>query len=289
MASKIENSQALVMGGGGVTGIAWMTGVVLALSEAGIDLGNAGLFVGTSAGSVVATQLATGVPVDKLFATQLEPATGEIAANFSADEFQNTIMQVINEVGYASQAIRQAVGKLALAKETVPEEARVEVMRKRLPIHEWPDRPLLITAVDTANGEWTAFDRNSGVDLVHAVAASCAVPLVWPPVTINGRRYMDGGIRSGTNADLAKGFSKVLILAPMVEPADMPPIFGSNTRVEKQLLENEGSQVLVINPDQATLDIVGTNGLDPAIRAPAARSGYAQGKTLVELVRGFWN
>ena len=65
------------------------------------------------------------------------------------------------------------------------------------------------------NGEFVAFEKSSGVSLVDAVAASCAVPGVWPPVTINGRRYIDGGMRSAVNADLAAGYERVVVLAPI--------------------------------------------------------------------------
>src|SRR4029077_19401592 len=80
---------------------------------------------------------------------------------------------------------------------------------------EWPEQRLVITAVDAESGEPRAFDRDSGGGLIDAVAASCARPLVWPPITIGGRRYIDGGVRSATNADLAAGCDRVVVLAPI--------------------------------------------------------------------------
>ncbi len=60
------------------------------------------------------------------------------------------------------------------------------------------------------------FNRESGISLLDAVAASCAVPLVWPAATINGKRYIDGGVRSSANADLATGCGRVVVLAPIL-------------------------------------------------------------------------
>ena len=98
---------------------------------------------------------------------------------------------------------------------TPPEQERIDVIGSRLVSTEWPERPLVVTAVDTETGEFTTFDRDSGVPLVSAVAASCAVPGVYPPVTIDGRRYMDGGMRSAANADLAQGYDRLVVLAPI--------------------------------------------------------------------------
>ena len=78
------------------------------------------------------------------------------------------------------------IGAVALATKTVPETVRREVIAQRLPSHDWPDRVLRVTAIDTATGEFVVFDRDSGVGLIDAVAASCAVPGAWPPVTIAG-------------------------------------------------------------------------------------------------------
>ena len=84
----------------------------------------------------------------------------------------------------------------------------------RLPSHEWPDCVLRIPAIDTASGELVAFDRGSGVALVDAVAASCAVPGAWPPVTIRDRRYMDGGVGSTLNLALAGDCDVAVALVP---------------------------------------------------------------------------
>lgn len=156
------------------------------------------------------------------------------------------------------------------------------MIESRLPAKDWPASPrLAITAVDTETGGFRVFDRESGVPLVLAVAASCAVPGVWPPVTIDGRRYMDGGVRSGANADLAAGYDKVVVLAPI--PRGFGPMPGAAEQVK-----DLGSQVAVVAPDAAALKAFGRNMLDPAARAAAARAGLAQAPSLVESVRAAW-
>lgn len=287
---EIEKGTALVLGGGGVTGIAWMLGLLTALKQAGVDVTGAELVVGTSAGSVVGAQITSGKDLEEYYAAQLvDPSqTGERAVEFDAEKFQQIMINLVREIGFNPQALRAGLGKLALTAETVPEEVRLDIIRSRLPSQEWPDRKLLINAVDAENGDWQVFDRDSEVPLYQAVAASCAVPVVWPTVTIKGRRYMDGGMRSGTNADLAKGYAKVLVIAPIVMPDDAPALFGSNLKMEKEMLTGQGSRVLVLNPDQAALDAIGLNVLDPARREPAAKAGLAQGHTLIEQVRDFW-
>jgi NTE family protein len=135
----------------------------------------------------------------------------------------------------------------------------------------------VITAVDAVTGDLRVFDGTCGVGLVDAVAASCAVPGVWPPVTIDGARYIDGGVRTTANADLAAGHERVLILAPMADPA-----------LDGQVASlRERSRVEVIAPDDEALTAFGINPLDPAIRTPCALAGYAQGKRID--VEGLWS
>jgi NTE family protein len=166
----------------------------------------------------------------------------------------------------------------------VPEAQRIEVIRSRLPVHEWPDTTLKITAVDTESGEFRVFDKSSGVPLVEAVAASCAVPLVWPPVTIGGHRYMDGGVRSGTNADLADGYNRVVVLAPL--PRAMGPTASAFSQVSALRAK---STVALVTPDADALKSFGRNVLDPAKRAGAARAGLAQAASVINEVRSAWD
>jgi NTE family protein len=177
------------------------------------------------------------------------------------------------------------VGRIALRAPTVPEAERIAVIADRLPVHDWPDRAQLrIAAVDAVTGEFRAFDRESGVPLVQAVAASCAVPAVWPPVTVDGRRWIDGGVRSPVNADLAAGYERVVVLAPMLRG------FGAGSGAEAQVAQLRAhARVALVSPDAAALTAIGRNALDPARRAPAARAGRAQAASVLDGVRAVWS
>ena len=279
--SMANNRSALVLGGGGVTGIAWETGLLAGLAEAGVDLTSADLVVGTSAGSVVGAQIRSDVPLEDLYATQLADATGEIAASIGAGVLVRFIVASLWPGDARSGRAR--LGHAALKARTVPESERREVIRRRLPKASWPERQLLITAVDAETGESRVFDRDSGVPLADAVAASCAVPLVWPPITIDGRRYIDGGVRSIANADLAVDCERVVVLAP-VNTALRP-----SGRISSQLA-SLGPRVksVVISPDAAARKAIGSNTLDPAHRAGAARAGRAQAAAAAQEVRDLW-
>jgi NTE family protein len=135
---------------------------------------------------------------------------------------------------------------------------------------------VLLGAVDAETGEMRVFDRQSGVNLVDAVAASCAVPGIWPPVTIDGRRYVDGGIRSSDNADLAAGFGRIVVISPLGYDSPIPAPMPLREVVGQ--LRSDGSAVTVIAPDEASAAAIGANPLDPATRIPAANAGRAQGR-----------
>lgn len=278
--SSPTRRRALVLGGGGVTGIAWELGVVAGLADAGVDVLRADLVVGTSAGATVAAQITTG-PLAPLVDAQLAEATTEIAAVLDLDLLIE-IFLLLEDRSSSNDERRAQVGARALAADTVPEHVRREVIAARLPHHGWPDQAVLLTAVDAHSGAFRTFDASSGVDLVDAVAASCAVPAVWPPVTIGDRRYVDGGVRSSTNADLAAGHDVVVVLTPMAET--MTPGFDR----ELDRLRADGCEVVVVRADDEAQERMGDNPLDPARRAPAVREGRRQGAAAAASVSGAW-
>jgi len=286
--SHETRTRALVLGGGGVAGVAWELGILTGLYEMGVDVRGADIIVGTSAGSVVGAQITSGTDLEQLFAVQLQPVeqSKERAVAFDPAGMMEAWMQAVAEAGPDLKAIRARIGAYALAAPTISEAERRVIIEARLPVHSWPEQRLLIAAVDTETGEEYIMDRASGVSLVDAVGASCAVPGIWPPVTIAGRRYMDGGIRSATNADLTKGSGSIVILNPLGANADY---FGTGPSSESAALKREGSRVLLIGPDAASATAIGQNPLDPATRQPSAQAGRAQGRELAASVAALWS
>jgi NTE family protein len=279
------STRALVLGGGGVAGIAWEIGLLAALAERGVDVRAADLVVGTSAGSVVGTLLRTGPDLAELETRQLAPVTAaELAPQFDGTAMMTEIAGALAGVTDAQEA-RARVGALAL-RSTVPEVERRAVIAARIGEPAWPDGRLLVTAVDTGDGSFRAFDAGSGVPLVDAVAASCAVPLVWPPVTIDGRRYMDGGMHSITNAGLAAGCDRVLVVAPFAGTPGSP--LGPGMDDEVAGLRQGGARVHVVLADDDALAAFGANPLDPATREPSARAGRAQAARVADELAAFW-
>lgn len=273
--------RALVLGGGGVTGIAWELGLVQAWVEGGVDVREADLAVGTSAGSAAGAQLWSDADVEALVARQLDPNTTELLPATDLDVVIAIFTQLAEE-GLSHEERCARVGRMALEAPTVSEAVRRDIVAARLPSPEWPERPLWITAVDAETGSFTLWDRAKGVELVDAVAASCAVPGIWPPVTIDGRRYVDGGVWSPINAFLAEGFERVLIVSPF-DLELMPGVQG-----ELDGLRAGSAEVLVVEGDAETSAAMGPNPLDPAMRAPAVAAGRRQGAATLAELRAFW-
>jgi NTE family protein len=279
--------RALVLGGGGVAGIAWTTGLLFGFSEHGVDLRTAELIVGTSAGSAVAAQLSSGLSLKDLFDRQVEPAqqTRELAPNPHLFElFERALLTAINSRDRSQQT--RHIGRWALEAPTVTEAERRAVIAERLPSHAWPNSMLLIVAVDTETGETKIFDRLSGTSLVDAVSASCAVPGIWPPVTIDGRRYMDGGARSSDNADLALGYARTVIVSPM--GTARPEITGDTLEQQIETLKSVGGRTYLVEPDEASKSAIGLNPLAPETRIPAAKAGRSQGHAITQDIARFW-
>ncbi|HEX8631715.1 MAG TPA: patatin-like phospholipase family protein [Catenuloplanes sp.] len=271
-------TNALVLGGGGVTGIAWEIGVLCGLRREGIILGAADTIIGTSAGSVVGTLLAAGMDLEEAVAQQ------QVAVPTGARTVDMTpllaVVAVLTDASLPPRQARARVGAMALAATTGDEDRFVRGIAASLPVQRWPERDLRITAVDTADGQDVVFDAAAGVPLTHAVAASCAVPGVLPPVTVDGRRYMDGGVRSGTNADLAAGADRLVVIAPMAAMA--------RSRVDAEIRSTGAAHSLVIEPDDAALDAFGPNVMDASRRAESVRAGLRQGRSLAASVRRVW-
>lgn len=277
----MTTSRALVLGGGGVGGIAWLLGLVTSLREAGVDLDTADVLVGTSAGAAVAAQLATG-QLDAAAAMQQDEQTAEIAATFDIEKFQ-TMMFEAAVAGTDRQDTTRRMANIPDQGPGVSVERRRDVIAARLPVHEWPDRDLRLTVVDKTSGERRVLDRRGPAGLVDAVAASCAVPGIWPAVTIDGQLYVDGGVHSTTNADLAAGADLVLVLVPvMVDEVWLGPMLSQE---QDALLPGRS---LVVAVDDASLAAIGPNPLDPTRRAAAFAAGRAQGAARAHEVAAFW-
>jgi NTE family protein len=205
-------------------------------------------------------------------------------------------MRAIGAAATSAAGLQRAMGEFGLESDSVlgPEAGQRRAMvAARLPRPEWPGRPMIVVAVNAHTGELAAFDRDSGVDLVDAVTASTAMPGVAPTHSINGTRYINGGVRSNENADLASGYANVVVLSPYGGQSRTPPERGAETAGQfeglRRLpgadlagqvegLRKQGSRVEVITPDTASWAAMGTNQMDPATRIPAARAGFAQGR-----------
>ena len=273
----MANGSALVLGGGGVAGVAWMTGLLAGLADARQDVTGADLVIGTSAGATVAAQLGSGVGLDELFARQAEPVrqARELTVELDMAKFAADLQPYVGGATSPSDLLRR-FGQFALDAKTVPEADRRAVIEGRLPSAAWPATPTRLIAVDCDSGEMAAFDAGSGVSLVDAVAASCAVPGIWPPVTIDGRRYMDGGVRSADNADLAAGAERIVVISPLGMNSELPTWLPLRDVVAG--LAADGALVTVVSPDAASAAAIGANPLDPETRVPAATAGRAQGR-----------
>jgi NTE family protein len=276
----------LVLAGGGLAGIGWETGILRGIADEAPETAKALLdldvLVGTSAGSTVAAQLGSGLGLDVLFDRQTAPASTELNPDVGIDEITELFVTAMLTPNTTTAGKLQKIGAVALSTKTVTEAVRRNVIAQRLPSHDWPDRVLRISAIDTATGELVAFDRSSGVGLVDAVAASCAVPAVWPPVTIGERRYMDGGVGSSVNMALADDCEVAVVLVPSGRSTPSP--FGGGAAEEVDAL---GESAFGVFADDESIVAFGPNPLDPACRKPAALAGREQGRRIAAAVTDF--
>ena len=275
-------TRGVVLGGGGVAGVAWEAGIVLGLRRAGVDLSSADVIVGTSAGSIVGSHVAFGTDLKPLTVMTPAPAgTDAAAAPAVSLEVILSALAPLFDQGLDPAEARRRVGAAARAAGG-DEQSFIARIASLLPATDrWPQRRFLVTGVDTETGEPVAWHSGSGVRLDRAVAASCAVPAVYPPVTIGGRQYMDGGIRSATNADLAAGSTAVIVLNAIGHLTAPEPL-------QTELAALGTAATLVITPDEAAAAAMGTNLLDAAIAGPALEAGLTQAVSYAEPAHAIW-
>ena len=293
--SSPRNKRALVLAGAGAAGNAWELGLIAGLSDAGIDVTEADLIIGTSAGSTVAAQITSGTRPAELYAAILaevpQPHAGHSgpnrgrAPNFSGKTYLEWSNGIIGSAVDASD-MRRRMGAAALEMDASDGSAQTrwrDIVAARLPSRHWPKQPVLITAVDADSGEPVVFDRHSGIDLVDAVAASTS-----NGYRIGASRYINGGYRRSENADLAAGYGRVLVLSPFGGRSRVPLEWGMDLAAQVDELRAGGSRVQTIFPDSAAEHMFGANAMDLSLRPPAARAGYSQGRALAELVAEIW-
>jgi NTE family protein len=294
--------RAIVLGGGGVLGAAWMIGALAALEDTyGWDPREAEVLVGTSAGSVLSALLGCGVSVETLVNHQRGvPAPGDPQIDFDPDNASGGPLPPRPKLGIGSTALlRRAVRNprrlppLAVLSSLAPRgrgqldavgalvAAAVEVSGSS---NGWATHAATwIVTMDYETGRRVAFGRvgSPPASLPDAVMASCAIPGWYAPVTIDGRRYVDGGTLSPTSLDLlaGRGLDEVIVLAPMVsfEFDDPSSLVG---RVERRFrramtkrvlheaakVRRQGTAVTVLGPGREDLEEIGVNLMDPRRR-----------------------
>ncbi|MDQ0692485.1 patatin-like phospholipase family protein [Arthrobacter sp. W4I7] len=290
--------RALVLGGGGSTGNAWLIGVVAGLYDAGLDVTTADLTIGTSAGSTAAAQIADATPTE-LLAAILAAAPQQRPVPVGSDRGGVRTKPVVDHLERINKIIassedaadmRRRMGAAALEMEAASDGSWQTQWRatvaSRLPNQDWPQRTVLITAVNAHTGEPAVFDRCTGIDLADAVAASCASGL---PYRIGNNKYIDGGYRSNAeNADLAAGCGRVLVLSPFGGRSLAPLDWGVQLAAQVGELRAYGSKVETIFPDSSSEHMFGANAMDFSLRPRAARAGFEQGKALAGQLAEFW-
>ncbi|MFY1621238.1 patatin-like phospholipase family protein [Micromonospora sp. WMMD736] len=273
----MTTKRALVLAGGGLAGIAWETGILQGIADESPATAEAlissDVLLGTSAGSTVSAQLSSGLSLDELYQRQVAADSHEIRSGVDIDSIFDLFLTAMSDAAASREQKLVRIGEIALATPTVEEKVRHAVIEHRLPSHDWPDTDLRITAIDIATGELLTFDRDSGVGLVDAVAASCAVPGAWPPVTIGDRRYMDGGVGSTVNMSLVEDCAVAVVLVPSGETTPSP--LGGGAAAEVALFAGRAFGVFA---DDEALAAFGPDPLDPACRVPSARAGRNQGR-----------
>jgi NTE family protein len=272
-----------VLGGGGVAGIAWEVGILAGLADEGVTVAPDAVLIGTSAGAAVGAQVASGTPILELYERQRAGVPYEISAG---SRFADLLRLARASLFARSpeQAARR-IGRLALGSETGPPERLHRIVEARLPDHEWKGADLRVVVVDAESGSFRVITRTDGVPLVDAVAASCAVPFASAPVAIEGHRYMDGGMRSTLNLDLAPGLGPIIALAPSTAA------IGPWARIGKQRAAlGKGRRVELLMRDAASKRAQGRSVMDRSVVPALVAAAREQGRHVAPRVAAaLWN
>lgn len=274
----------LVLGGGGVVGIAWEIGVLEALAhEHALRPGEATTVVGTSAGSVVGTQLRAGRSIDSLVEAQLAPA--EAVGGGAAAPDMTAVMQIFGGMMTAAEMTTELAletGRLACEAPTGSEDRWVSSIGSLAGVTEWPDADLRVVAMSCTRGERRVWTKADGVPLPRAVASSCSVPGLFPPVTIGGDRYTDGGAWSPSNADVLTGepLDQVVFIGPIAT------FLAGTPQVERELanLSSTGTGAGMVVPGDTFADLR-LELMNPARRAQGLDVGRQDGKAAAGRIR----
>jgi len=272
---------ALVLGGGGVIGVAWESGILAGLRDGGITWEGLDVIVGTSAGAIVGSQLAA----ERVASVPLAEATedgGDTVQLIDPARLDRAALAEIfalwTQMEGPTPEIAARIGKRARGLNRDAEQWWIDSAAEATGLADWPKRRLLVCVVDAESGARRIFDRESGVDVVRAIAASSAVPGLFPCVEIDGVPYMDGQVHSSTNADvlLSDPPEQVFIAMPTTKWNAQGLGVHAERAVAHEIraLEAAGCRVSLRSPDAADAAKMGANLMDPR-GAPAA---YACGR-----------
>ena len=271
----------LALGGGGVVGVAWEVGVVAGLADAlAWDPAGVHVLVGTSAGSIVGTQLLQGRTVDELVAGQLGSDGGEVPVRPELDlAALGEIFGTWTTTDEMAPGVARTIGQRALSADTVDEEELVAGILSMLVSGEWPSADLRVTGVSVETGDRAVWTAASGVPLERAVAASCSVPGMFPPVQVGDEAFVDGGLWSGSNADalLGSGVEAAVFVGPLVGETGLGRVSGLALERERKLLAEEGITLVDVVPGER-FTTFGQDLMNPAHRSAAVDVGRADGE-----------
>jgi NTE family protein len=283
--------RAVVLGGGGTVGVAWQTGLLTGLHDAGVELAGASAIVGTSAGALVGALLASGRDVTDALA--ILATVGQKLDVDSLTAGSASFLNASRQAALAAdpqQALRTIGAAAQQATTTLTEDDYLSLL-DTFDGATWP-AGFRCTAINTDTGELAVWDEESGVPLLHAVAASCVVPMLFPTVTINGARYMDGGLLNHLNATAAPPSDVLLVVS--CHPIGIPGGAGDNTRAADIRANaevarlRETTRLVAVEPDFSDLEAP-VKMLDPQIAGRALHIGKRQAEREAATIRAAWD